>query len=77
MNIQLKKQKNVICTIIIAVAEAESEPEDGLSDVEESCVDGNETEQRIELGKLNPEVDLMVNRLREVYASMGDELYIK
>jgi hypothetical protein len=45
--------------------------------VEESCVDGNETEQRIELGKLSPEVDLMVNRLREVYASMGDELYIK
>lgn len=60
--------------LIIAVAEPESEPEDGLSDVDESFVDGTETEPRIELGRLSPEVDLMVNRLRELYASMGDEL---
>lgn len=74
MSIQLRKQKKVIKYLIIANAEPEPEPDDGLSDVEESYIDGNEIEPRIELGTISPEVDLMVNRLREVYSNFGEEL---
>ena len=52
----------------------EPEPEDGLSDVEESVIDGNEEDLHIELGRIMPEVDLLVSKLRELFATNGDQL---
>jgi flagellar biosynthesis chaperone FliJ len=52
----------------------EVEPDDGLSDVEESVVDGNEDDLHLNLGSISPEVDLMISKLRELFERQSEEI---
>lgn len=61
---------NFLSKSIVIIAE----PDDGLSDVDESVVDGTEEDCHFELGKLSPDMSQMITGLRERCVNQGEEM---